>query len=58
MKKKLGSILVKLLLVLLGAFAATFTIYMFNLENKLIYYVIRPFLNKHDDSQKRDRRIV
>ncbi|HIQ79379.1 MAG TPA: hypothetical protein IAB77_09005 [Candidatus Scatomorpha intestinavium] len=58
MKKKLGSILVKLLLVLLGAFAATFTIYMFNLENKLIYYVIRPFLNKHYDSQKRDRRIV
>ena len=58
MKKKLGSILVKLLLVLLGAFAATFTIYMFNLENKLIYYVIRPFLNRHYDSQKRDRRIV
>ena len=58
MKKKLGSILVKLLHVLLGAFAATFTIYMFNLENKLIYYVIRPFLNKHYDSQKRDRRIV
>ena len=58
MKKKLGSILVKLLLVLLGAFAATFTIYMFNLENKLIYYVTRPFLNNHYDSQKRDRRIV
>ena len=39
-------------------FVATFTIYMFNLENKLIYYVIRPFLNKHYDSQVRDRRIV
>ena len=26
-------------------FVATFTIYMFNLENKLIYYVLRPFLN-------------
>lgn len=39
-------------------FVATFSIYMFNLENKLIYYVIRPFLNKHYDSQKRDRRIV
>ena len=39
-------------------FLVTFTIYMFNLENKLIYYVIRPFLNKHYDSQKRDRRIV
>lgn len=56
--KKLGGILLKLLLLLFGAFLATFTIYMFNLENKLIYYVIRPFLNKHYDSQHRDRRIV
>ena len=39
-------------------FVATFTIYMFNLENKLIYYVLRPFLNKHYDSQVRDTRIV
>jgi hypothetical protein len=39
-------------------FAATFTIYFFNLENKLIYYVLRPFLNKHYDSQVRDKRIV
>ena len=39
-------------------FVATFTIYIFNLENKLIYYVLRPFLNKHYDSQVRDKRIV
>ena len=39
-------------------FVATFTIYMFNLENKLIYYVLRPFLNKHYDSRVRDKRIV
>ena len=39
-------------------FVATFSIYMFNLENKLIYYVQRPFLNKHYDSQVRDKRIV
>ena len=39
-------------------FVATFTIYMFNLENKLIYYVLRPFLNEHYDSQVRDKRIV
>ena len=58
MEKKLIGILGKLALLLFGAFVATFTIYMFNLENKLIYYVIRPFLNKHYDSQKRDRRIV
>ena len=39
-------------------FVATFSIYMFNLENKLIYYVLRPFLNKHYESQVRDKRIV
>jgi hypothetical protein len=38
-------------------FAVTFCIYMFNLENKLLYYVVRPFLNRHYDSQNRDRRI-
>ena len=31
---------------------------MGNFENKLIYYVVRPFLNKHYDSQVRARRIV
>ena len=39
-------------------FVATFSLYMFNGENKLIYYVIRPLLNKHYDAQVRDRRIV
>ena len=48
----------KLLLTAVIFFAATFTIYMFNGENKLIYYVVRPLLNKHYDSQVRDRRIV
>ena len=38
-------------------FVLTFTLYMTNGENKLIYYVIRPFLNKHYDSQVRDRKI-
>ena len=59
MKKLFGLILKlfkKLLVVGLIAFAATFTVYIFNLENKLIYYVVRPFLNKHYDSQTRDRR--
>ena len=40
------------------AFVGTFTLYITNGENKLIYYVIRPLLNKHYDSQVRDRRIV
>ena len=59
--KKFGKVLLKILgktlLVALIAFVATFALYMFNWENKLIYYVIRPFLNKHYDSQVRDRKI-
>ena len=60
--KKFGKILLKLLgkilVVGLITFAATFTLYITNAENKLIYYVVRPLLNKHYDSQVRDRRIV
>ena len=47
----------KVLLFGVIAFAVTFTLYITNGENKLIYYVIRPFLNKHYDSQVRDRKI-
>ena len=51
-------VLGKLALVALILFAATFTLYITNGENKLIYYVIRPFLNRHYDAQIRDKRIV
>ncbi len=47
----------KLLLFAGIFFVSTFALYMFNGENKLIYYVIRPLLNKHYDSQVRDRKI-
>ena len=60
--KKFWTFIFKLIkkLVVIGfvGFVATFALYMFNGENKLIYYVVRPLLNKHYDSQVRDRRIV
>mgnify|MGYP003297882263 CR=1 FL=1 len=56
--KTVAKIGVKVSKLALLAFVGTFGMYMFNLENKLIYYVIRPLLNKHYDSQVRDRRIV
>ena len=40
------------------AFVATFGLYIFNGENTLIYYVVRPLLNKHYAHQVRDKRIV
>lgn len=59
--KKFWKFIFKLIkkLVVIGfvGFVATFALYMFNGENKLIYYVVRPLLNKHYDSQVRDRRI-
>ncbi len=48
----------KVALTALIAFVGTFGLYMFNGENKLIYYVVRPLLNKHYNNQVRDRRIV
>ena len=50
-------IIKKLVLIVLIVFVATFTLYITNGENKLIYYVVRPLLNKHYDSQVRDRKI-
>ena len=55
--KKVFKIFGKLLGIALLLFVATYTLYMTNGENKLIYYVVRPFLNKHYDKQTRDRRI-
>ena len=54
----LFKLLGKLALAALILFAATFALYITNGENKLIYYVVRPFLNRHYDAQVRDRRIV
>ena len=53
----IGKLLGRLCLAALIFFVVTFGIYITNAENKLIYYVIRPFLNKHYDSQVRDRKI-
>lgn len=55
--KFLAKLVGKLMIAALCLFVVTFAIYMTNAENKLIYYVVRPLLNKHYDSQVRDRKI-
>ena len=55
--KMILKVLGKILLIGLIGFAATFTLYITYGENKLIYYVIRPFLNRHYDTQVRDRKV-
>ena len=42
--KFIGKLLKTVVLTALALFVSTFIIYMFNLENKLIYKVIYPFL--------------
>lgn len=53
MKKLIG----KALLIGLGVFVGTIAIYWFNLENKLIYFGVRPALNWLYDHRKRDKRL-
>ena len=58
-KCSLGKILFKFCLKLFGicfaAFAVLFTIFFFDLDGKLLYYVVEPFLKKHyDDMERKD----
>ena len=54
--KKLRKLLVRLLLVLLGLFAVSFTVYFFNLDMKLTA-AIEPILLRHYDKIERDTHL-
>ena len=47
----------KLALISLSALLGSMAIYWWNLDNKLIFYVVRPVLNKIYDGQKRDVKL-
>ena len=40
-----------------GGFGVLFSIYWFNLDNKLIFYAVRPVLNWIYDRQERDVKL-
>lgn len=44
-------------LALLGLFIGTMAIYWFNLDNKAIYYGVRPLLDSVYDRQHRDVKL-
>ena len=50
-------ILGKLAIGLFGLLTALALIFYYNLDMKLMYYVIVPFLNKHYDSRKIVRKL-
>lgn len=39
-----------------GAFAATQVVYWLNLDNKLFFFIVYPFLQKRYDKAEHDRR--
>ena len=47
----------KILLMLLGTLGGLFAVYYYNLDMKLMRYVVLPFLDKHHDSVKREHYI-
>ena len=53
---KTARIILRLLLIAIGFFAVTFTVYMFNLDMKLTA-AIEPILLKHYDRIPRDRHL-
>lgn len=49
-------VLVKLIAVLAVVYAALFAVFYFDLDGKLLYYGVTPFLRKHyDDMERADR---
>jgi len=56
-KCKLGSKLAKLLLKVIGVFLianiALFVVFFFDLDGKLLFHVVEPFLKKHYDNMER-----
>ncbi len=53
---RMTKILLRIVLIALGFFAVTFTVYMFNLDMKLTA-MIEPFLLRHYDQIERDTHL-
>ena len=51
--KKVFKILGKVLLIALGAYAALFAVFFFDLDGKALFYGVEPFLCKHYDKMER-----
>ena len=52
---KLGKFLLKLLGIFVALNAVLFVVFFFDLDGKLLYNVVEPFLKKHyDDMPRRD----
>ena len=52
--RKLFKILGKIAGILAAVYAALFAVFYFDLDGKLLYYVVEPFLCKHYDKIERE----
>lgn len=52
-----GTKLLRAAATLGGVWVGTMLIYWFNLDNKLIFHVVRPLLNRCYDRQQRDVKL-
>ena len=53
--KALFKLFLKLFGICFAAIAVLFTIFFFDLDGKLLFYVVEPFLKKHyDDMERKD----
>ena len=52
-KCKIGKFLLKLFGILFAANAVLFVVFFFDLDGKLLFNVVEPFLKKHYDNMKR-----
>jgi len=50
---KMGKLLKTLLKAGVGIYAALFVVFFFDLDGKLLFYVVEPFLCKHYDNMPR-----
>ena len=51
--KTVFKILKKVVLIGLGVYAALFAVFFFDLDGKLLFNVVEPFLKKHYDNMER-----
>ncbi len=58
-KKKKKSLIGRIIRLFLGVYAGLFCVFFFDLDGKLLYYVVEPFMKNHfDNMERRDPHTV
>ncbi|MBP3898436.1 MAG: hypothetical protein J6D57_11490 [Mogibacterium sp.] len=52
-RKKKKSLIGKIIRIFLGIYAGLFCVFFFDLDGKLLYYVVEPFMKNHFDNMER-----